>query len=167
MLAHYRRVTEAELEEIRASRKIQETLVYSERTDSPYGAYLSIGDWWHAIHFLLVGLESPEPHPLKKIVFSKAALTDDEVWFDFGPIRYLYPNEVQEISSLLNEISPETLISRYNPALMAEYEIHPDIWWVQGQDRIISSIRIHYTALSTFFQEAASSKNYILTYVTA
>lgn len=168
MLAHYRRVTEADLEEIRASRKTQENLIYTSRIDSPYGSYLFIGEYWQVINFLLVGQESPELDSLKKVVFATRPLIDgEEIWFDFGPIRYLFPDEVREISNFLNEISSETLLLRYNPAILMEYQIHPDIWWVQEQDKTIRSIRKYYTDLVYFFQEAARSENYILTYVTA
>jgi hypothetical protein len=172
MLAHYRQMSNAEFEQIQASRQLQETLVYTDQTESPYGAYLCIGTWWHAIEFLLEQ-ETFEDSTLRQVVFGGTPIdgTDindiKDVWFDFGPIRYFTPNQVQKISRLFSEFSPEKLMAQYNPALMAEYQIHPDHWWIIDQDKVIDSIKNSYSRLVAFFHKAAESANYILTYITA
>jgi hypothetical protein len=172
MLAHYRQMSNAEFKQIQANRQLQETLVYSDTTESPYGAYLCIDTWWHAIEFLLEQ-ETFEGSPLRKVVFGGTSIDGNDindikdVWFDFGPIRYFTPNQVQEISSVFGEVSPENLVARFNPALMAEHSVHPDNWWIVEQDEVIDSIKNTYSKLVAFFQKAAESANYVLTYITA
>ncbi|MBA3921823.1 MAG: DUF1877 family protein [Nostocaceae cyanobacterium] len=69
MCGHYRQVSAQELKEIRKSRKIQESLVYSDTSEPPYGEYLSIGVYWQAIDFLLNRLEYCDISSIKDLVF--------------------------------------------------------------------------------------------------
>ncbi|MEH1920389.1 DUF1877 family protein [Nostoc sp.] len=167
MLAYYRQMNFTEFKKIKESRIIQKNLIYSDLTESPYGDHLCIDIWWGAIDFLLVGPGANKSNPLKKLIFGGVPLDTGDIWFDFGPIRYLEPNEVQEISELLVKISPEVLIARYNTASMIEHQVPPDIWWTENQSEVVISIKSCYSKIVNFFQTAASRKNYILAYITA
>ncbi|MBA3921822.1 MAG: DUF1877 family protein [Nostocaceae cyanobacterium] len=89
------------------------------------------------------------------------------MWFDFGPIRCLSPDKVKQISEQINHITPESLATRYDQALFAKHQIHPDAWWIEDKNDITNQIKDYYSQLVAFFWKAAKSRKYILTYVTA
>ena len=172
MYGHYRQISEKELEQIRNSQKLQENLIYSDSSELPYGEYLCIGVYWQAIDFLIMRSQSRELYeasPLKNIVFGGEPLNKNEdIWFDFGPIRYFLPEQVREIVEHTNKITPEDLAASYDQALLVEHMIHPaDFWWTQDQIDVINEIKEYYSELLTFFRKAAICKKYIITYVTA
>ncbi|WP_392530129.1 YfbM family protein [Nostoc sp. C117] len=167
MLAYYRQMNFTEFKKIKESRIIQENLIYSDSTESPYGDCLCIGIWWGAIDFLLVGPGANKSNPLKKLVFGGTPLDADDIWFDFGPIRYLEPDEVREISELIVKISPEMLIAQYNVASLIEHQVPPDTWLIEDQSKVVISITSYYSKIVDFFQKAARIENYILAYITA
>lgn len=168
MYGHYRQVSDETLEKICKDRDIQKHLISSDGSDLSYGKYLCIGIYWHAIEFLINGSNPLQGSTqIKGIVYGGEPLDQDETtWFDFGPIRYFTPIQVQEIAEELTNLVPSDLVARYSQATMAEHQIHPDNWWEIDQSSAIAEIEDYYARLVDFFREASEHNRYVITYIT-
>jgi hypothetical protein len=66
---------------------------------------------WHVLHYALNGTAEGGHAPLGFVVFGDKALPEmDDV--DYGPARYLTPEQVRQVSAALQNIEPESLLSK-------------------------------------------------------
>ena len=124
--------------------------------------YLNIGKSWQAIHFLLTGEAAMDKTnalpPLCNLVLGG---TETEYQTDFGKVRYLRPNEVQEIVEALEAISLDNLRSRFSPEAFNAARIYPNPQpegWKIGELEFLLN---QYIQLVGFFKEAAKQNNFV------
>lgn len=169
MYGHYEQISDAESQRICNHPSLQRAIIRSGGSVFPDEQYLCIGIYWQAVEFLINGTEPLQSKTRSRnIVYGGELLDrDEDIWFDFGPMRYFTPDQVQEIAEELLQLTPNALIVRYNQATMAEYQIHPDNWWEVDQVRVTSEIKEYYSKLVNFFRKAAENEKYIITYITS
>ena len=72
---------------------------------------LSLEKDWHVLHYALNGTSEGGDAPLSFVVFGDKAFPDmDDI--DYGPARYLTAEQVLQVSAALQNIEPESLLSK-------------------------------------------------------
>jgi hypothetical protein len=126
------------------------------------GRYLSIGKDWHALHFLLTGDGTLEPHPLPPPPLGNAVQggTDTEWECTYGHVRSLTPDEVKAVADALSRISVDELRSRFDATAFADADIYPlGSEWTEEEAESVFEM---YPQLVEFFQAAARDGDMIL-----
>ncbi|MEH2094048.1 DUF1877 family protein [Nostoc sp.] len=82
--------------------------------------------------------------------------------FDFGPARFLTPDEVQEVAKVLSKISKADLQTRFDPSALSVANVYPGIW--KSGDDELEYLTYYYISLVKFFQEAAKCGDVVLFY---
>ena len=165
---HYCRVDKPGFNLIFNSREIQKKFIALDIPEEFYEGYLGFSGYWQSLEFLIRGdnylnssLDSMSPI-LGGHLFSKT----DEIWFDFGPMRYFEPNEVQDILKFLHKNSSDVLLSRYDPVKMAQNDIDP-AYWEEDTTYFLEVICEIYTDLVSLFQAAFEHHQYVILYAIA
>ena len=81
---------------------------------------------WHGIHFLLTGSAWEGDAPLGYLVAGGEEIGDEDV--GYGPARALRPAEVAGFDAALAAISLDDFRQRFDPKVMMEQQIYPEIW---------------------------------------
>ncbi len=81
---------------------------------------------WHAIHFLLTDSAWKGDAPLNFIVSGGEPIEGSDT--GYGEARFFTPDEISEVAEVLNSISEEELMSRFDSDKMKSEEIYPEIW---------------------------------------
>lgn len=114
---------------------------------------------WDGIRYLLTGssLEESEAHPT---LLSRAVMGGTKIGEDigYGPMSYLTPEEVQEISCALSKISPEELSKKFDVALMNEKKIYPGPFDEKDTEYVAG----YYEVMRDYYKDAAKRKNGLL-----
>jgi Domain of unknown function (DUF1877) len=162
MIGNYRRIAEATLRHLLAHPEEVSTLLYPEHEAPAEGEdHLDIDKSWHLIHFLLNGQTWEGDWPLVGAVMGGTELSDEDV--GYGPVRYLLPGDVAEVSRALSSISSDTLWSRFNADAARTAEIYPEMWQGDSGDR--EYITDNYDRLRAFFAAAAANDQAMLLYL--
>jgi len=159
MIGNYRRLTPAQLDELRADPSAVPGFLYN--ADASPEQHLDIDKSWHAIHFLLTGSAWKGPTPLRNVVLGGTVLGEADV--GYGPARYLTPQEVQKVAAALQDIPPEALVARYDARALISAEIYPQVWEEEELDR--AYILYYYRQLVDFFLKAAEAGDAMLVYL--
>jgi hypothetical protein len=106
---------------------------------------------WDGISYLLTG-----KHFDTTTLVGQAILGGTEIGEDmgYGPMRVLTPEQVKAISAALNDITPDMLSKRYDPAKMDREQIYPNIWTREKEDGL-KFLLDNYAALQRFYKRAA------------
>ncbi len=166
MIGNYRRVTTDQLAEFQQNPdSILGFLFPDDGAEYSDESYLNIDKAWHGIHFLLTGTEYEGEPPLVNVVMGGSPLDDpDNPQFDYGPARFLMPEEVQEVAEALSQISVADLQARFHTLALSAANIYPNIW-KRGADEF-EYLMFHYLQLVKFFQNAANLGMAMLLYIT-
>jgi len=73
----------------------------------------SLGKDWHVLHYALNRTAEGGEGPLAFAVFGDQAFQEMD-GVDYGPVRYLTPEQVQNVSDALQEVDPSSLLSKLN-----------------------------------------------------
>lgn len=73
----------------------------------------SLNKDWHVLHYALNGTAEGGDPPLAFAIFCDKEFPEMD-GVDYGPARYLTPEQVQRVSASLQAIEPSTLLSRLN-----------------------------------------------------
>ncbi|HLO50701.1 MAG TPA: DUF1877 family protein [Kamptonema sp.] len=132
--------------------------VYEENLDTTK-TQLSIEKDWQAIHYLLTGEiafdETQAEPPLSNVVLGG---TPTEFEATYGYVRYLRPDEVNEVAQALNQVSIEDLRTRFDSRGNTEIYFQGEEWDEESWMRLM---RVH-DYLVRFFNEAAANNEVIL-----
>lgn len=147
--------------------EFQKKMVYEDILSS-HEDYYSLSCYWQVIEFLINGPDSLlKLGETCELVYGGLPIdSNNDVWFDFGPMRYFTQLQVQEISSTLNKLSSETVLGKYSKAKMVEHHIHPDNWWDIDEDNFILQVKYYYEGLIKFFNRASENGYCVITYIT-
>ncbi|MEH2174352.1 YfbM family protein [Nostoc sp.] len=168
MIGHYRRIPPNRLTELQNNPESIVTFLFPgdevDEVSESDGRYLNIDKAWHGLHFLLTGSALPNDSPLTNVVMGGTPLGDPEnPDFDFGPARFLSPQEVQEVAKELSEISKIDLEARFDPSVLLKADVYPHIW--QEGKEALEYITDYYIYVVEFFQEAAKCGDVVLLYI--
>jgi hypothetical protein len=134
---------------------------YRERL-AESGRFLDIGKDWDAIHFLATGLAASTDGNQVELPLCNLILGGNPTWWEanFGMIRYLTPEEVQELSEALESISPADLESRLNVRSFCDARLYPlNQNWSRHAIDLVPPV---YGSLVTFIREAAKRSEVVL-----
>ena len=165
MIGEYRRISLGQLYELQDALKdnpeaISEFLDPEESADES-ASKLEIAKAWHGIEFLLYGNENGPPSPLN-IVMGGTEIGDE---FGYGPIRYLLPDQVKEVSRTLNVLDKAELRKQFDPAAFEAADIYPGGWTVLGPEATFEWLWVRLSAVRDFFREAAEQGDVMLMYL--
>lgn len=73
----------------------------------------SLNKDWHVLHYALCGTGEGGDAPLSFVVFGDKEFPEMED-VDYGPVRYLTPEQVRQVSAALRNIEPTSLLSKLN-----------------------------------------------------
>ena len=166
MIGNYRRITIDQLAKLQEDRdSIWGFLFPDDGVEYSDENYLNIDKAWHGIHFLLTGTMYEGEPPLVNVVMGGSPLDDPHnPQFDYGSVRFLMPEEVQEVAEALSQISEADLQARFHPSELSAANIYPNIW-ERGTEEF-EYLMFYYLHLVKFFQDAAKLDKAMLLYIT-
>jgi len=125
-------------------------------------AHFNLEKDWHVIAYLLTGdANLKEEHlpnaPLHNVIFGGLKTS---VKSGYGPVRYFDAKLVAETAAALAGADRKVMAARYDPAVMKKLGVYapPE---ANEKEAILQVIE----ELTAFFQEAAASKEDVITYV--
>jgi Domain of unknown function (DUF1877) len=165
MIGNYRRITIDRLAKLQNELdSIADFLLSHNDPEFSSEKYLDIDKSWHGIHFLLTGDRVEGKPPLENAILGGSPLGDPEhPQLDYG-VRFLIPNEVQEVAKALSQMAESELRSRFNPELLSAANIYPNVWERGAEE--LDYLMFYYVRLVKFFQAAAENNEAMLIYIT-
>jgi len=126
-------------------------LLYPDDDGDPPNSF-DVDKAWHGLHYLLTGEAEGGPAPLSLAILEGAEIGPE---LDFGPARYLTPEEVGAVAQALAALTPASLAERYNSRDMREKQIYPEIW--DDDDPESVDYLLHFFPdLQRFYADAAA-----------
>ncbi len=120
---------------------------------------ISLEKMWLALHHLLTGEFRLVPSPLSRAILGGTPFRSD---VGDGPARYLWAEEVREISTALASVIYEDLRRRHDPAgLKAAWPLTP-VDDREDEENIFSELESYFELLVTFYRIAAARGNAML-----
>jgi hypothetical protein len=129
---------------------------------------LDVGKDWHALHFLLTGHPWHGEPPLAWAVLGGTPIGEE---LTYGPVHYLTPAQVAEVSAALTSLPREEVGSRFSPDAFraaginhgAALSVTP---WPAAMVEYERQSLLHvYDELVAFYREAASRRWAVLKYL--
>jgi hypothetical protein len=119
---------------------------------------LSLEKSWHVIHYLLTGKIDEAPPPLGNAVLGGEEIGEER---DYGPVRFLTPQEVREVAEALASISKDDLLRRFDIESMRSAQvIYPIRSTSEGE------LAQHYfERMSHYYADAAASGDAMLLWI--
>jgi hypothetical protein len=151
MIGSYKRINKDELDLLLKRIRTVFDVTDSEDEES-LGKFLDIDKSWHAIHFLLNNDAWDGDYPLHNAVLGGTEIGED---LGYGAAHYLTPEEVQETSNALSQISEQRFLSRFDADKLNKAEIYPQGW--RGDKQEVEYLRGNFLDLVGFFKEAANA----------
>jgi hypothetical protein len=169
MYQYLRSVTIEEFEKIcQCPRDDVSTLLWTE--EEFLGHYLELDKTWAGLLFILTG-KGLDDRDASKSPLGWVTLGNHSVGGDDNPIpgswmgiRYLLPDEVEQVSAALAQVSQETLVANYNPKIMDERNIYPMMWEQDGDDGLDWLLQ-YYPDVVSFYEQAASEGKMMIMYM--
>jgi hypothetical protein len=160
MDAVFRSVSPRRLEQALADTALLEALLDGNDAPGSSGGHCYLEKSRDAIHFLLTAESQATGSPL-----SAAIHGCHEVGLDrpAGPVRYLSPEEVRDLSSRLSEVPREELARRYSPARLTQAGVYPNVWHEDAD--ALDWLLDEYDALTAFYARAAQRDEAVLLYI--
>ena len=167
MIANYRRVTSEELEALLRDPSSLQSFLYPEEDEEYENVrdderHLDIDKAWHGIHYLITGDPWEGEPPLANAVLGGTELSDEDV--GYGPARYLTQEEVRDVAAALEDISPDELRTRFDPAELERANIYPNIWQRDGEEAL-EYVLEYYGEVRRFFCAASEMGDGMLLYL--
>jgi hypothetical protein len=121
---------------------------------------LDLDKAWHAIHFLLTGSEWDTPAGA-----GEAILGGDPVGSDtgYGPPRLLAAERVRAVAADLQDLTPDSLRARFDPAALLAAAIYPQVW---DDDDFETYLAPNFVSLRAFYLTAAERNQAVLLVIT-
>ena len=111
---------------------------------------------WLALHHLLTGGFHLVASPLSRAILGGTAFRED---VGYGPARFIWTEEVQEIATALASVTHEDLGRRYDPAGLKAGGFMTPIHYDEDDDEIFSELVSHFELLVLYYRIAASRGN--------
>lgn len=161
MIGYILRATPAELEEYMNDSTLLENKMAEEELDED--KLVDIDKAWDGIIYLLTGEGfATSEHPLRNVIFS-GQLVHEEQEMGYGPAHYNTPEQVVELSTLLDKIDAADLRTRYNPADMEEKDVYPSVW--EDDEEIVTYLLDNFESVRAIYAEAALNGEAVIMFV--
>lgn len=161
MIGFLLRATPAELEEYMNDSTLLETKMAEEELDEE--KLVDIDKAWDAIIYLLTGEGyATSEHPLRNVIFS-GQLVHEEQEMGYGPAHYNTPEQVAELSALLDKINADELRAKYNPADMEEKDIYPSVW--EDDEEIVTYLLDNFESVRAIYADAAQNGEAVVMFI--
>jgi hypothetical protein len=105
-----------------------------------------------ALHHLLTGGFHSAPSPLSRAILGGTPIGAD---LGVGPARYLWADEVREISTALSSLTSEDLRPRYDPAGLKAGST--PVGW--DEERVFARVESYFFLLEAYYRIAAARAN--------
>lgn len=141
-----------------------EELLAKMQDQQTNGKYFSLGNDWHALHFLLTGdgeLESQGPvnSPLHEAVQGGSPTIFE---CTYGQVRSLNPEKVREVANVLSSISVDDLRTKFNAEAFNAAKIYPHGRRGEWTADEAESLFMIFPDFVQFFQSAAAAGDMVL-----
>ena len=128
------------------------------------GEHLDLDKSWQGLHFLLTGTDLGGDPPLNFIHRPESSIGDVDV--GYGPARAVRSGEVHAIAAELERLPGEKLAERFDPEMMMELGIYPEIWNRDpADDDTLGYLLQYYEDLRGFVRRAADRDQGIVVYL--
>jgi len=126
-------------------------------TKIPMG--LELEKSWHSLHFLLSGkVWETGDDPIEKAILGGVEISDTESVMGYGPVRYLEPGEVEEITAALESYDIERNALNFSPGAASDADIYcPD----HSPEELIH----YFTVVKNYYREALLKKHAMLIWI--
>jgi Domain of unknown function (DUF1877) len=112
-----------------------------------------------ALHHLLTGGVHPVQSPLSRAILGGRPIG---AALGIGPARYLWANEVREISTALSSLMSEDLRQRYDPAGLKADRLSTQVSWDEDEEFIFTGLEYYFELLTVYYRIAAARANAML-----
>lgn len=119
---------------------------------------LSLQKEWHALHYLLTGTVWEAKGTIGQTLLGGQEIGED---LGYGPVRYLTPEEVQDVNEALSGITEADIKANFDPQKMTAMEIYPGHW----EEDYIEFLLNTFKAVVHYYMEAAENKKVMLLYI--
>lgn len=113
---------------------------------------------WHVLHYVLTGTGEAGDKPVERCILggTELAIPPDHP-VDYGPLRYLTANEVNEIANALGMVDPQSLLGKLN----REDGESKQVYLARNMDdpKDWSYLPELFADFRRFYQDAAKSEN--------
>lgn len=120
-----------------------------EQIQEKNGSHFDLGKNWDGLHFILTGVSSAEPiedNELSEfIVGTYIVLENDFVGFSST-------KDVARILKKINEINFDDFKKDFNPKLLSQQNIYPNIWIQENKDILFEELKTSFEELRAFYQ---------------
>lgn len=161
MIGNLVAVSPQQLQSLIADPELIEAFLYPGEDDAEPDNHLDLDKSWHAIHFTLNGKEWEGEAPFFLAILGGQEIGDD---VGYGPVRYLTPAQVTELSEALLAVTTEKFGEKFDHVALAEAQIYPNIWQEEGAESL-EYVQPYYADLRSFYQAAAERKDAVLIYL--
>ena len=127
----------------------------------PFNMHLSVGHYWHALHFLLSGKVWSGNMPESFLIDGGSYI--GHIDMGYGPARAFTCEEVKTIDTMLSNKKPDDLAQRFNPYYMLDADIYPQIW--DDNPSALSECLKHFKQLQYFMRHAAEDNRGMVIYL--
>lgn len=155
--AFFASITRQTLEQFLEDPDKVEAMLYPDDDIEPPNS-MDLDKAWHGLHYLLTGDPVDGEPPLSLAILEGAEIGPE---LDYGPARYLTPDEVKTVAQALAALTPEALAQRYDPHEMEEKNVYPAMWAEEG-DEGLEYLLSHYSALQQFYTDAAARGDVVI-----
>lgn len=127
------------------------------------GDEIDLDKAWNAIHFMLTGAAEETSHPLGFIFVGGKTVGNEEV--GYGPARAFSSSETHTLAQLIQPISREVFLTRFNAQAMLQAKVYPDALWTpdRSEERNELYVADNFDALRTFLLAAAhANKGFVI-----
>ena len=162
MHGYLHQISPTRLDELLADpEQVTDELYPSDRDFEPE---CTVEKTWNAIQFVLQVLSQlghfPEDSPYLK---EGNAIGPD---LSYGPAEYRSPQDVSVIADGLAAVDDDMLREAYQPDLMQEYNVYPEVWDAPEQTEWnFEWIREHFRSMVDYYQDAAGRGNAMLEFI--
>lgn len=113
--------------------------------------HIDIGKIWDGLHFILTGVSSSEPiedNELSEFIIGTYVILEDEF------IGFSSKEDVKRILNKINELNFDHFKKDFNPTLLAEQNIYPNIWTEEDKGILFAELKTSFEGLKTFYQKS-------------
>lgn len=157
MITCYRKLTGAELEDLKNHPEKVAGFLYDDDDDSNN---LDLDKSWHAIHFLLNNAVWEILPGVGSIILGGIPVSEEDL--GYGPARYFAADEVHAINRALQNVAVADLFKNYANMLSHGQEIYPGFEDTADDKEYIKS---YFGSLKEYWNTAANENKCLIAYI--
>lgn len=115
---------------------------------------------WDALHFFMttdVSISSREKDLLSKSIYGSCIIEDD-----MGILSYITLEELSLIVKELDDFDVQKTLENFDPKILEQQEIYPDIWLTEDKEELKNEIIAAYFGLKEFYHHMVTKKKMVV-----